>query len=83
MPDIIGGIFWFGVDDTYSTVYVPMYCGITKIPGPYKEGNGNLLEYSETSAFWIFNYVSNFCYCQKLYKYLTHISRQKLHFYSK
>ncbi len=62
MPDKIGGIFWFSVDDSYSTVYVPMYCGITKIPEPYREGNGSMIEYSETSAFWTFNFVSNFCY---------------------
>lgn len=67
MPDAIGGIFWFGVDDSYSTVYVPMYCGINRIPEPYREGNGSMVEYSETSAFWIFNYVSNFCYLRYNY----------------
>ncbi|MCK5222658.1 MAG: C69 family dipeptidase, partial [Candidatus Aminicenantes bacterium] len=25
LPDPIGGIHWFGVDDTYSTCYVPIY----------------------------------------------------------
>lgn len=34
LPDPIGGVLWFGVDDTYSTVYVPMYCGITRVPKP-------------------------------------------------
>ena len=28
LPDPVGGILWFGVDDTYSTVYTPMYCGM-------------------------------------------------------
>ncbi len=28
LPDPIGGINWFGVDDAGSTVYVPFYCGI-------------------------------------------------------
>jgi len=62
LPNPIGGILWFGVDDTYSTVYVPMYCGITKVPHSFAEGNGSMLKYSPTSAFWIFNQVSNFCY---------------------
>ncbi len=62
MPEIIAGILWFSVDDSYSTIYVPMYCGITKIPEPFREGNGSMIEYSETSAFWIFNFISNFCY---------------------
>jgi dipeptidase len=62
LPDPIGGILWFGVDDTYVTCYVPMYCGITEIPESFAEGNGDLLTYSPTSAFWTFNKVSNFAY---------------------
>jgi dipeptidase len=61
-PDWIGGIFWFGVDDAASTVYTPMYCGMTSVPKPFAEGNGKMLEYSETSAFWVFNRVANFAY---------------------
>jgi dipeptidase len=62
MPDIIGGILWFGVDDAAATVYVPMYCGMTRVPESYAVGNGDLLTYSETSAFWTFSFVSNFAY---------------------
>ena len=62
LPDHIGGILWFGVDDTYSTVYSPMYCGITKVPESYAEGNGSMMDYSENAAFWVFNQVSNFAY---------------------
>jgi dipeptidase len=62
LPDPIGGILWFGVDDTYSTCYVPMYCGITEIPECFRAGNGDMLTYSETSAFWTFNFVTNFAY---------------------
>jgi len=62
LPNKLGGIIWFGVDDTYSTVYCPMFCGITQIPVCFEEGNGSMAEYSETSAFWLFNRVSNFCY---------------------
>lgn len=62
MPDAIGGILWFGVDDTYTTCYAPMYCGITEIPLCFRVGNGNMAEYSPTSAFWLFNLVTNFAY---------------------
>ncbi|MEI8115129.1 MAG: C69 family dipeptidase [Bacteroidia bacterium] len=62
LPNPIGGIIWFGVDDTYSTCYVPMYCGITETPLCFKVGNGDMLTFSETSAFWTFNMVSNFTY---------------------
>ncbi|HNU77182.1 MAG: C69 family dipeptidase [Prolixibacteraceae bacterium] len=62
LPDPIGGILWFGVDDSYSTVYTPMYCGITEIPEAFRVGNGDLLTYSPTAAFWVFNQVSNWAY---------------------
>ena len=62
LPDAIGGIFWFGVDDANTTVFTPMYCGITKVPDCFKVGNGDMLTYSPTSAFWLFNRVANQCY---------------------
>lgn len=62
LPNKVGGILWFGVDDTYSTVYCPMYCGITEIPLCFKQGNGDMLTYSESAAFWLFNRVTNFVY---------------------
>lgn len=62
LPDPVGGIFWFGVDDTYYTVYSPMYCGITKVPEAYAVGNGDMMTYSENAGFWVFNEVTNFAY---------------------
>ncbi|MEI8201579.1 MAG: C69 family dipeptidase [Bacteroidota bacterium] len=62
MPNPIGGINWFGVDDTYSTVYAPLYCGITRVPASYAEGNGSMMEFNDNAAFWVFNQVSNFAY---------------------
>ncbi len=61
-PDWLGGILWFGIDDAAATTYVPMYCGMTRVPESYAVGNGDLLTYSETSAFWAFSFVSNFSY---------------------
>ncbi|MCK5028517.1 MAG: C69 family dipeptidase [Bacteroidales bacterium] len=62
LPDPIGGIIWFGVDDAYSSVYNPMYCGMTEVPETYAVGNGSMMEYSDNAAFWVFNQVSNFAY---------------------
>ncbi len=62
LPDPIGGIIWFSVDDAYSTVYNPMYCGMTEVPETYAIGNGSIMEYSDNAAFWVFNQVSNFAY---------------------
>lgn len=62
LPDGVGGIIWWGVDDASGTVYMPMYSSITKIPYNFAVGNGAMMEYSETSGFWIFNEVQNYAY---------------------
>jgi dipeptidase len=62
LPDAVGGIFWFGVDDTDGCVYAPMYCGITAVPESYAVGNGSMISWSETSAFWTFNQMNNWAY---------------------
>jgi dipeptidase len=62
LPDAVGGIDWFGVDDTYYTVYSPMYCGITEVPHSFAVGNGDMMTFSDDAAFWVFNQVANFAY---------------------
>ena len=62
LPDSFGGIFWFGVDDADGCVYAPMYCGITKVPESYAVGNGSMITWSETSAYWAFSMVNNWAY---------------------
>ncbi|HOZ30568.1 MAG TPA: C69 family dipeptidase [Bacteroidales bacterium] len=62
LPDPIGGVFWFGVDDAGSCVYVPFYCGITRPAEKWAEGYGDILTYKEDAAFWVFNRVAHFKY---------------------
>jgi len=62
MPDEIGGINWFGCDDAATSYLTPIYASTYEIPECFREGNGNLLEYSPTSAFWMTNRVANACY---------------------
>jgi dipeptidase len=62
LPDPVGGIIWFGVDDTFYTVYSPMYCGITRVPETFAVGNGDMMTFSDNAAFWVFNQVTNFAY---------------------
>ena len=62
LPNAIGGILWFGVDDANMSVYLPIYMGMNGIPHELAQGNGNMLEFSWTSAFWVFNWVSNQAY---------------------
>ncbi|MDA3852997.1 MAG: C69 family dipeptidase [Bacteroidales bacterium] len=63
------GILWFGVDDAATSVYMPMYCGITEIPNSVKVGNGDMMNFSWTSNFWMFNWVANQAYAK--YSYMT------------
>ena len=56
------GILWFGVDGAATSCLTPIYCNTTEVPECFAEGNGSMLEYSPTSAFWLFNRVTNFAY---------------------
>lgn len=62
LPNEIGGIIWFGMDDASSTVYAPMYTSITKAPRTFERGNGKMMVWSDDAAFWVFNQVTNFAY---------------------
>jgi dipeptidase len=62
LPAPIGGVLWFGLDDTYSTVYVPQYCGNRAVPRTFGVGSGSFQEFRWDSAFWVFNFVSNWAY---------------------
>ncbi len=58
LPDPIGGVTWYGLDDTWFTCYVPLYCDIDALPESYT--TGSLGRFSWDSAWWTFNFVSNF-----------------------
>lgn len=64
LPDEVGGVFWFGVDDARFTVYTPMYPCMTQTPECYRIGNGDFTRFSWTSAFWIHNWVANMAYAR-------------------
>ena len=61
LPDDMG-ILWFGVDDAATSCLTPIYCSATEVPECLNENNGSMLKYSPTSAFWMFNRVTNFAY---------------------
>ena len=82
LPDKFGGILWFGVDDAASTCYMPMFCGITEIPEQLREGNGSMVDYSPTAAFWIFTKVSNFAY-SRYRDMIVHINEKQQAFEQK
>ena len=56
------GILWFGMDDAATSCLTPIYCNTTDVPECMAEGNGSMLDYTDSSAFWLFNRVTNFAY---------------------
>ncbi len=58
LPDPIGGVYWYGLDNTYTTCYIPFYCSSFEVPDAYAKGS--LEKFSMDSAWWVFNLVSNF-----------------------
>jgi len=58
LPDEIGGLIWFSNDDSYFSCYQPLYCSITDSPEPYRVGE--MKTFSWKSAWWTFNFVSNY-----------------------
>lgn len=62
LPDEIGGILWFGVDDASTSCLSPIYTSINETPECIAVGNGDMLTYSPSSSFWLFNRVAQFAY---------------------
>lgn len=62
LPDPIGGILWFGVDDASIGMYVPMYCSINAVPLCFDHDESNIFEFSWNSAFWVNNWVGSMVY---------------------
>ena len=76
LPDVIGGILWFGTDDAATSYLTPVYTSVLDVPESFREGNGSILEYSATSAFWITNRVANACY--KMYDVMAADVRSRI-----
>lgn len=76
LPDVVGALVWFGVDDAATSWLTPIYVCSTEVPECFKVGNGDLLHYSAKSAFWINNRVSNSCY--RMYNLMEPFVREKI-----
>ena len=62
LPDEIGGLNWFGCDDAATSYLTPIYTSTYEVPECFRVGNGDMITYSPTSAFWMTNRVANACY---------------------
>ena len=54
LPDEIGGVVWFALDNVASSVYVPIYCSVTDVAKTYKT-DGRKTGFSRDAAWWAFN----------------------------
>ncbi|MDH4197864.1 MAG: C69 family dipeptidase [Candidatus Aminicenantes bacterium] len=55
LPDVVGGIYWFYVDNPFVSPYVPVYAGVTDVSPLYK--TYDYREFSEDSARWAVDFV--------------------------
>lgn len=55
LPDAIGGVYWFYVDNPHVSAYVPIYAGVQEISAPYK--TFDMKTFSEDSARWGVDFV--------------------------
>ncbi len=58
LPDPVGGLLWYGLDDTYLSCYFPLYCCVDSVPKSYTLGG--IERFSWESGWWLFNFVANY-----------------------
>jgi dipeptidase len=57
LPDPIGGVYWFYVDNPYVSTYVPIYAGVQETHPYYKTYDAR--KFSDDSARWAVDFVDN------------------------
>lgn len=62
LPNHIGGVVWFGNDDTNMVPLTPVYCCNTAAPECYANTTADAFHFSTRSAYWVQNWVSNMVY---------------------
>jgi dipeptidase len=62
LPDTVGALNWFGVDDSATSVLTPIYVCTQQVPQCFAVGNGDMMTWSDTAAFWLFNRVTHLAY---------------------
>ena len=62
LPDAVGGVTWFNLDDPGMVAYVPVYCGTTEIPAAFAAEHNRDGHFDEEGAYWLCNWVSNMVY---------------------
>ena len=57
LPNEIGGVIWFGLDNPENSPFVPMYVGVNSVPESWVRLERD--EYDEDSAYWAFASVDD------------------------
>jgi dipeptidase len=60
LPDEIGGVYWFYVDNQHISTYVPIYAGVKEIHPYYQTWDPD--KFDENSARWGIDFVDNLLY---------------------
>lgn len=62
LPDPVGGVLWFTLDDANMSVFTPVYCGADRVPDCYAANGASDTRFSWDNAYWIYNWVANMVY---------------------
>ena len=69
LPDAVGGVVWFGVDDCAHSVHVPFFVGINSVPLGWRDlgilhvdDEQASMAVDDSKAWWSFNIVANYVY---------------------
>ncbi|MCR6544254.1 dipeptidase [Dehalobacterium formicoaceticum] len=60
MPNEIGGQMWFSLANGHLSTFLPCYIGSKGMPTEFKIGE--ILEFDENSAWWVFQELGELCY---------------------
>ena len=62
MPREVGGVIWWGNDDSGMVAYTPVYCCADRVPRCYDTPGADAFHFSDENAYWVCNWVSNMVY---------------------
>jgi dipeptidase len=57
LPDPVGGVVWLAWDNAATSLYTPVYCGVTDLPASFKV-DGRVTGFDRRCAWWAFNHLS-------------------------
>jgi dipeptidase len=60
LPREVGGIYWFYVDNAYTSAYIPIYTGVTDFAECYKTYDKE--NFDDNSIRWCVDFVDNLLY---------------------